>query len=737
MSFARRSREGRLLPGSLLRLMAVFPAALSGAAIVSAPAHASGTSPYLPLNLSPDIERKVEQVLILGDQAVQTRPVPISRILTALPKACERDERLCEQVRRYLDRYFQTVAVTHAAGEVAASGGSSRQCQQLCTPGSATLQLPNEHGERVDSPWDASVEASYRPFDHLVFSAGGQGFGGPGGRFDPEGTMVSTGDQYLQFDAGYRDQWLSPMTDSSMLIGTEAPTMPSLTVSSQMPFSPLGFEYQFSVARMSYQDQIAWVVKNRQGQVVSNYTAGDPNLATLHLGISPLPGWSFAGNVALQYGGGARSSSLSAPFSYLFQRTVLGSTAAAINGRLANREISMTSTYTFPAETPLETYVEYDGRDTLHGELYRWHETALAAGIHIPELFKRFDLTLEAREWQNGWYTDYVWLSGMVNDGSIVGDWGAAWREFDDAAGGRSATARLAFPVHTDDLIDLQLRLLQNAGYASVCQVDCGVPLRGYSLAQMLSVEYAQPRNGYTRGLSLDVGRDEYAAAFVRLGAFVRLDGGRDSAAALDAEDEDDDQDNGAQTSNPRTWAGFERYVGVGASTGRLGLDLGGFSPRTGCPGAAGCASEAAPLQYRDELSPHLAVGLRRPVSTYFDAGVQAEFDDFDGLMMGLRILDLRYRLGTNIAAGGFVGFARYSGPTPAQGLYYGLGVQWRNLWRHWDVSLEERYFDALQRDKVLPSDAAALQDPQLPGYADPVEWYMMQATSLTIAHDF
>ncbi len=712
-------------------LLALAVVAAVAAAATSAPAHASGTSPYLPLNLSPDIERKVEQVLILGDQAVMTRPVPISRVLTALPKACQRDEKLCEQVRRYLDRYFNTLAVTHAAGDVAASDGSSSQCHQTCTPGSASLQLPNEHGERIDSPWDASLVASYRPFDHLLFSAGGNAFGGPGGRFDPEGTMVSTGDQYLQFDAGYRDQWLSPMTDSSMLISTEAPTMPSLTVSSQMPFTPLGLEYQFSLARMSYQDNIAWVVDNKQGQLVNGgYTAGDPNLATLHLGITPLPGWSFAGNMLLQYGGGARPSSLGGLFDYLLQRTSLPNTCApnappgtctssSINNRFANREVSLTSTYTFAGATPLETYVEYDGRDTLHGELYRFHETALSAGVHIPELFEHYDLTLEASEWQNNWYTDYVWQSGMVNDGSVIGDWGAAWREFSDAAGARSLMAQLGFSLYSGDLLDLQLRLLQNAGYASVCQAECGTPLRSYSPAQMLTVEYSQPRNGYTRGLTLDVGRDEYAAGFVRLEAFVRLDGGRD-ASAQDDEDEDNADDSGTQQSSAKSPAGFERYVGLGASTGRLGLDQGGFGKY-----------ETAPLQYRSELSPDLGVGLRRPISTYFDIGVQADFDNFDGLMMGLRILDLRYRVGTHVAIGGFVGMARYSAPTPAQGYYYGYGLQWRNLWRHWDVSLEERYYDALQRDKVLPSDAAALTN------GDPVEWYMMQATSLTISHDF
>ena len=67
-------------------------------------AHANGATPYLPLNLSPEIERKVEQVLILGGQPVLTRPVPIARVMQALPKACERNARLCAEVRHYVDR---------------------------------------------------------------------------------------------------------------------------------------------------------------------------------------------------------------------------------------------------------------------------------------------------------------------------------------------------------------------------------------------------------------------------------------------------------------------------------------------------------------------------------------------------------------------------------------------------------------------------------------------------------
>jgi hypothetical protein len=239
----------------------------------------------------------------------------------------------------------------------------------------------------------------------------------------------------------------------------------------------------------------------------------------------------------------------------------------------------------------------------------------------------------------------------------------------------------------------------------------------------MLNVDYAQPRTSYTRGLTLDAGRDEYAAGFVRLSAYARLDGGNGGSGALDDDSADDAQD--AQSSEEAGAAPqrLERFVTVGVTRARLGLDLGGFS----------AASEAAPIDYRSSYSPMIGAGLRRAVTPRADVGVRAELDDLHGgLMVGLRILDYRYRLGHHVALTGFLGFARYSGPTPAQGLSYGYGLQWRNLWRGWDLSVDQRIFNALQRDKVLASDQAALQSTQ-----DPVEWYQGQATTLSIAHAF
>jgi hypothetical protein len=660
---------------------------------LSAGALASGTTPYLPLNLSPEIERQVERVLVLGGRTVMTRPVPIATVLEALPKACKRDAALCRQVRHYLDRYFGGAGVTEASAEVAGASHS-------------TMTMPNERGERIDSPWEASAAAFYRPYDHLLISAGAVGYGGTDGRFSPEGTMISGGDQYLQIDAGYRSQWLSPLTDSSMLISTQAPTMPSLTLSNQQPIGSLGFQYEIFLAEMSYSRDILY-------HGVDTY--GHPRLAGLHLGLEPLTGWSIAGNAVWQFGGGGRPGSFKGFFDNIFKSTNFnGAANPNTDSRFANRAVSITSAYTFPTRSPFEAYLEYAGRDTFHGEAYRFRETDLSAGLHFPEFLNRFDLTIEASEWQNAWYTDYVWLDGMTNYGYVTGNWGADWRANKNDVGAQSTMVSLGWPLQSGDMAYARLRTLQNRNYPIG-----GETYVAYSRADMLTLEYSQPRNGYTRGLQIDAGRDVYGSAYGRLAAFVRFDGGN-PYAGRESQDEDEtdaanDDDEDSERDAQRK---LERFVDVGVSGGRLGLDLGGFTK----------AQESASDSYRSVASPHLGLGVRRAVTENADLGVRAEYDDFHGSMLGLRMLDYRYRFDRHLAIGGFIGFARYSGPTPAQGYYAGAGLTWLNVLPQWDLSLDARYFDHVQRNKLLPSD---------PQNGDTVEWYTMQAPSLYLSRRF
>ena len=109
-------------------------------------AYARGVTPYLPLNLDPEVEREVERVLVLGGKPVMTRPIPAAVVLDALPKACEVDAVLCSRVRRALKQYMQDTAVefTSVAGAI--------------TNGSKTV-MPNQHGETAQSPFQVAGAA--------------------------------------------------------------------------------------------------------------------------------------------------------------------------------------------------------------------------------------------------------------------------------------------------------------------------------------------------------------------------------------------------------------------------------------------------------------------------------------------------------------------------------------------------------------------------------------------------
>ena len=96
----------RIPTPTALRPLAMWLALASS--ICAAPAQARGVSPYLPLHQSPEIERKIERLLILADRPILTRPIAAATVLDALPKACERDAQLCDEVREYLAGFMRT-----------------------------------------------------------------------------------------------------------------------------------------------------------------------------------------------------------------------------------------------------------------------------------------------------------------------------------------------------------------------------------------------------------------------------------------------------------------------------------------------------------------------------------------------------------------------------------------------------------------------------------------------------
>jgi len=660
---------------SLKRLGRVVPWLIAAA---QATAFGRGVSPYLPLNLEPEIESQIERVLILADKPVMKRPIAAATVMEALPQACKVDPVLCSRVKRYLQRYTHTVGIAHASAEVAASSGR----------GAASVD-PNRYGMQENSHWAASAQVYWQPSDYVIVDLGAVGYQG---RTNFSGSVLSLGFEYAQLDIGFRPHWFSPMSDSSMLMSTEAPTMPSVTLSNYTTFSPLALHYELFAARMSHTDNIVF----RDG-----LTSGSPRLAGFHVDMEPAEGWSLGASRLMQYGGGLRGgSSISDLFRAFFNPSGFDNTSATLttDQQVGNQEASFTSSLLFPGRVPFSVYFEYAGEDTSRGRNWLLGNSALSAGIHFPHLFKRFDLTLETSEWQNSWYTHNVYLDGMTNYGRVTGNWFGDQRALHDDAGGRSQMIKLGYEPPFGGLFELRYRGLQNQEYTR----------KNYQHYYDFSLAYSREVPGAVVGGEVDNGRDVFGGNFTRLAAFVRYNEmsglGSSLVSGLDAEDSGETEKKG------------ELFVDVGANSSKESIDL---------------TTAADKTTDRIQYGYHVGVGARRFVSDHSDLGARIEVDNVQNHnFLGVRALDYRYRFRSPLALSIFVGAARYNLATPAYGIYYGGGLQWRNVFPGWDVGVDLRYADSVARDHLLASDP-----PNVGNRND--SFYNILSTTLSISRHF
>lgn len=612
-------------------------------------AHARGVSPYLPLNLSPEIERDIERVLLLGDQTVLTRPIPAARVLEALPAACKRDSRLCTRVKTFLNRYMHGSGLAHASVEGAYSNDTAHA-------------LPNRHGMASDSAWRISTSGYAQLGDYFLVSGGVAAYDGDS---TPTGSMLSIGIDYAQLDIGYRDHWYSPMTDSTMLIGTNAATLPSVTLSNYAPISSLGLRYEVFLARMEYSNNIGYQ---------SGYTSGNPRLAGIHLSIEPAEGWALGANRVIQFGGGERGGRGAKDFfNALFKPHDYDNTSSALSSdqEFGNQIAAWTSRMVFPGRTPFAVYFEYAGEDSSFSGNYRLGNSALSMGIDIPQLWNSFNVTYEVSEWQNSWYVHSIYGDGLTNDGRGIGHWFADNRSSRDAVGGQSHMLRLGWEPGFGGVAELRYRTLANETYSGV----------DYSRAHDVALRYSYPFRQFLVGGEINVGRDVFGEDYSRVAAFARFGGEYGMRGSVDTDESESDSNL------------VDYFVDAGASASRVKMWLADGNPEF--------VTDAA-------YAPHLAIGARRAVSAHSDLGARIELDRIEGAtLVALRALDYRYRLGDHFALTGFLGAARYDVATPALGYYLGLGAQWRNLARNLDLSLDVRFGDKIARDKfaTIPSD--------------------------------
>ncbi len=627
------------------------------ALLACADALARGASPYLPMNVSPEMDRKIERVMLLGDKPVMRRPIAAAAVLDALPKACSKDKQLCEEVRSYLKRFMHKGKLTHARVSAAATDGES------------TAVLPNEHGLDVDSPWEVRAHGYYQPNDYLLISAGVIAREEETIATD---SVVSFGADFAQLDVGFRDHWLSPLNDSASLISTQAPTMPSVTLSNYTPISPLGLTYEVFMAEMSSQDGI---------RIDGGTTSGSPRLAGLQAGIEPAEGFSLAVNRVTQYGGGARGGSGLSDF---IDALFTGSNEHDVAGQSTeetNRAASITSAILFPGRTPFAVHVEYAGEDNAYEGRYRLGATNFSLGIDFPILWRNFDLSYEVSEWQNDWYVHALYPEGLTNRGNVIGHWFGDNRQPGDAIGGSSHMLRAGWRSRSGGYWQATYRTLAN-------DEEWRVPDRpevGYERMHILTLDAATAWRGRTVHAELHVGKDVFGESFARVAASMDFADARSRGTPVYVEQAE------------ATGSNMELFVDAGISRNRVRNFLAVDIPNFSSPWST---------------EPHLGIGARRRVSERTDLGVRLEADRADGRqLLSVRAVDYRYRWNRRLALNAFFGVGRYDVDLPAYGYYWGAGVQYLNILPKWDVGLDVRHHDKLGRDKTLPNDPPSTPD--------------------------
>jgi hypothetical protein len=648
---------------------------------------ADGVSGYLPLNLEPEIERQIERVLILADEPVLKRPFAVALVQDALPQACKVDEPLCAKVKKYLQRYSRDYAVTHASATGAVTRG-------------ADVVVPNEYGLPSRSDWELSAQAYVQPNDYVLASGGVIAYAG---RTNPTGTMLSLGFNWAQLDIGYRDHWLSPLTDSSMLISTEAPTMPSVTLSNYEPLTRLGFQYEFFLARMSQTGSKSGDSLTGSNIVYDGIASrGNPRLFGTQLSIEPFPGWSLGVNRLVEFGGG---SGLPDSASFLARGFFKPSGQFQTE---ANQQASYVSRFLFPGKTPFAVYFQYAGEDNSDGGSYLLGNASLSAGIDFPRIWHHFDLTYEVSEWQNLWYVHNIFLDGTTNNGIVEGNWGAQERVFGDGVGARSQMLRLGWEPPFGGYLEEQIRSLVNENYYggdSRTYSPTAVP-NPYHHYIDFTVRYSRPWNGVTVGGEVTAGRDIFGQSFSRLSGFLRYGG---DARTRDDDSLDEDSYGGGPNEH-----GSELFVDAGVNANEVHIDLEPGIPKT---------------TTRLGFGPHFGLGARRAVSDSNDLGVRLELDQIDDhSLIGVRAVDYRHRFNDAFALSLFAGVNRYDLATPAYSIYYGLGAQWRNILPKWDLGLDFRHAENIARDHVLASDPQGVR---------PESFYKIESAILYISRRF
>lgn len=455
-----------------------------------------GASVYLPLNLSPEIESRIERLFVQANMPVIKRPIPVKAVHIALEKLGHKDPDLSHSITKYMDRYLGRASINHAQLTVSAYTGDEQ------------LSVANARGELIASHYSADFAAFWMPSDHITFNLGVLAYDAEPDKDNKflDGSFLSLGWDSMRLEVGYRPHWFGPFQDSDMLISTHAPTLPSITLSNVLPFDFLGLRYEAFVAQLSESDKIR---SYENGNV---RLTGNPRIVGIHLSAEPVEGFAIGFNRLMQFGGADRQESPSSVLEAFLQPRNKDNRDTGDQADFGNQLSSVTTRYTFAGAFPLSVYMEYAGEDTSGASGLALGNTSLMFGLHAPKFTKDVDLSYEYASWQNAWYVNGNYDDGLRNFDHIIGHWGASNRDFEESVGAQSHYLKVNLAMLGGRSLTADLRIIKNENYYE----------SEYETGGEASIGYSYGFGDFISSYKLTLGKSVWGEEYSRLTGSVR-----------------------------------------------------------------------------------------------------------------------------------------------------------------------------------------------------------------------
>ena len=461
--------------------------------IICNPAYSASKAHYLPVKVDPLIELDLERLATLAKMPVLSKPFHIATVKQYLETIKSDYPQLYTRINTYLNRYQKSYGLTHLDIEAGYSNFDDKN-------------LANSRGRTSESNLKAEVSGYWQLSDNFNLSLGGTVFDGSDG-FIPNHTYLSYFNEYIQIDLGFKEIWLSPLQESSMLLSTNAEPIARFSVSSPRPLTGWNLEYDISFGKLETQQGI------RLGE---ERFSGEPGFLTMHFSIQPFDWWTIGINRTMMFGGGRRSVDLGDVWEAIID-PVSGDNCGGQSDlqdcteEAGNQEASVSSKLDF---TWGSVYLEIAGEDTANYNAYQLGNKAWSVGLFLPYLTGNSSLLAELQYIEDGWYTHHIYTEGYRNNLHSMGHWWGDEKAIDDSIGAQIVTLRYNYELNDKYHFETKIKYIHNDPDAG----SEGIFDRyDYSKGKEVEVNFYQITESSQLRYQLYLGSDTFGEGFTRL----------------------------------------------------------------------------------------------------------------------------------------------------------------------------------------------------------------------------